>query len=79
MSIAFTDYVLEEQEKQIQVIMEEIENARGPLHDQEALYEEAWEEWEKRNETRVSGHLIKGTYLVLLVLMLKELVRLSTN
>jgi hypothetical protein len=52
MSIKFTDYVLEEQEKQIQAIMEEIENVRGPLHDREALYEEAWEEWEKRNETR---------------------------
>lgn len=52
MSIAFTDYVLEEQEKQIQAIMEEIENVRGPLHDQEALYKEAWEIWEQQNETR---------------------------
>ena len=52
MGIAFTDYVLEEQEKQIKAIMEEIENVRGPLADQEALYEEAWEIFEQRNQTR---------------------------
>ncbi len=37
-------------QKEIEQIMEEIENVQGPLADQEALYEEAWEEWEKRNE-----------------------------
>tara|TARA_R100001163_G_C4872839_1_gene73827 strand:+ start:307 stop:471 length:165 start_codon:yes stop_codon:yes gene_type:complete len=52
MSIAFTDYVLEEQEKQIEQIMREIEDVRGPLADQEALYEEAWEIFEQRNQTR---------------------------
>jgi len=35
-------------QKEIEQIMEEIENVQGPLADQEALYEEAWEEWEKR-------------------------------
>ncbi len=42
----------EQKEKEIEQIMEEIENVRGPLADQEALYEQAWEEWEQRNETR---------------------------
>ena len=37
-------------QKEIEQIMEEIENVQGPLADQEALYEEAWEEWDKRNE-----------------------------
>ena len=52
MSVKFTDWVIEQQQKQIEQIMEEIENVRGPLADQEALYEQAWEEWEQRNETR---------------------------
>lgn len=42
----------EQKEKEIEQIMEDIENARGPLADQEALYDEAWEIWEQRNETR---------------------------
>jgi len=42
----------EQKEKEIEQIMEDIENVRGPLADQEALYEQAWEEWEQRNETR---------------------------
>jgi hypothetical protein len=37
-------------QKEIEQIMEEIENVRGPLADQEALYEEAWEEWDRLNE-----------------------------
>jgi len=52
MSVKFTDWVIEQQQKQIEQIMEEIENVRGPLADQEALYEEAWEIWEQQNETR---------------------------
>ncbi len=35
---------------EIKEIMEQIENVQGPLHDQEALYEEAWEIWEQQNE-----------------------------
>ena len=42
----------EQKEKEIEQIMEDIENVQGPLADQEALYEQAWEEWEQRNETR---------------------------
>jgi len=37
-------------QKEIEQIMEDIENAQGPLHDQEALYERAWEEWEEKNQ-----------------------------
>jgi len=37
-------------QKEIEQIMEEIENVQGPLADQEALYEEAWEEWDRLNE-----------------------------
>jgi len=42
----------EQKEREIEQIMEDIENAQGPQADQEALYERAWEEWEERNETR---------------------------
>ncbi len=42
----------EQKEKEIEQIMEDIENVQGPLADQEALYERAWEEWEQQNETR---------------------------
>jgi len=45
-------WYMEQQEIEIEEIMEEIENVRGPLADQEALYEEAWEIWEQQNETR---------------------------
>lgn len=37
-------------QKEIEQIMEDIENVQGPLHDQEALYERAWEEWDRLNE-----------------------------
>jgi hypothetical protein len=37
-------------QKEIEQIMEDIEKVQGPLHDQEALYERAWEEWEQQNE-----------------------------
>ena len=50
MSIAFTDWVMDQQEKQIEQIMQDIEKVRGPLHDQEALYEEALEIYEKQNQ-----------------------------
>jgi len=52
MSIAFTDWVMDQQEKQIEQIMRDIENVQGPLADQEALYERAYEEWKQDNETR---------------------------
>ncbi len=42
----------EQKEKEIEQIMEDIENVQGPLADQEALYERAWEEWEQQNETK---------------------------
>tara|TARA_Y100001973_G_scaffold84546_1_gene125788 strand:- start:787 stop:1008 length:222 start_codon:yes stop_codon:yes gene_type:complete len=42
----------EQKEKEIEQIMEDIEYVRGPLADQEALYEQALEEWEQQNETR---------------------------
>tara|TARA_R110001606_G_scaffold396441_2_gene570566 strand:+ start:91 stop:357 length:267 start_codon:yes stop_codon:yes gene_type:complete len=35
---------------EIKEIMEQIESVQGPLHDQEALYERAWEEWDRLNE-----------------------------
>tara|TARA_R110000787_G_scaffold273191_1_gene380815 strand:- start:106 stop:267 length:162 start_codon:yes stop_codon:yes gene_type:complete len=44
---------LEQKEKEIEQIMEQIENVRGPLHDQEALYQDAWEEWDRRNEVEI--------------------------
>tara|TARA_R110000796_G_scaffold18669_1_gene56487 strand:+ start:3910 stop:4074 length:165 start_codon:yes stop_codon:yes gene_type:complete len=50
MSIAFTDWVMDQQEKQIEQIMQDIENVQGPLADQEALYEEALEIYEKQNQ-----------------------------
>lgn len=37
-------------QKEIEQIMEDIEKVQGPLHDQEALYERAWEEWDRLNE-----------------------------
>ena len=35
---------------EIKEIMEQIEFVQGPQHDQEALYERAYEEWEQDNE-----------------------------
>ncbi len=35
---------------EIKEIMEQIENVQGSLHDQEALYERAYDEWEQQNE-----------------------------
>ena len=35
---------------EIKEIMEQIEFVQGPLHDQEALYEQAYEDWEEKNQ-----------------------------
>ena len=43
---------MEQQEIEIEEIMQQLEEVRGPVADQEALYEEAWEIWEQENETR---------------------------
>ena len=43
---------MEKQEIEIEEIMQQLEEVRGPVADQEALYEEAWEIWEQENETR---------------------------
>ena len=38
---------------EIKEIMEQLESVQGPLHDQDALYEQAYEEWEEKNQVEV--------------------------